>query len=158
MKLLNWNPRGLENPWGIRVLHDLTRREDPDVLFLQETKLPRKKLEGIKWWLGFENCFSVDYESRGRGLSLMWHNHINHTIMHFSKSHIQAFVQIEGLISWMFTGPYGNLETVNRWETWDLLWTLKPNDGCPWVVGGDFNELISNMEKRGGNPRSKSQL
>lgn len=69
MKLMCWNSSGLGNQRGVRALHDLTHLEDPDVLFLLETKLLSKKLDAIESRIGFHACIGVDSEGRAGSLS-----------------------------------------------------------------------------------------
>jgi len=49
---------------------------------------------------------------------------------------------------WWFTGFYGYPETDRRRESWDLLRTLAQDNALPWFIG-DFNDILSNEEKRG---------
>jgi exonuclease III len=60
MNILSWNCRGLGNPWTIRDLCQLTKEKNPNLVFLMETKLRRKKMELIRcklvlktflWWI-----------------------------------------------------------------------------------------------------------
>lgn len=76
------------------MLCDLIRHEVLDLLFFQETKLTTRKMEFVKHRLGFTNCLGVDCDGRGGGLELMWHNDMDITILHNSKSHIQALIKI----------------------------------------------------------------
>lgn len=62
MKLISWNSRGLESPQGIRVVCDLVKKEDLDILFLQETKVIARKMGTLKFSLGFEDYLAVDSE------------------------------------------------------------------------------------------------
>lgn len=62
------------------------------VLFLQETKLPVKKMEHIRLKVGFECSFAVSSEGRSGGLALMWHKGIQISIKNYSKHHIDAMV------------------------------------------------------------------
>ena len=57
-----------------------------------------------------------------------------------------------------FTGFYGHLDVTKRQESWELLKVLNNFSPTPWVCIGDFNEIISNAEKWGGNNRSSSQM
>lgn len=81
-KILCWNSRGLGNPRGIRSLHALLQREDPNLLFLQETKLLARKMVAIKLRMGYENCLGVECDGRGGSLALMWHKDTELSIMH----------------------------------------------------------------------------
>lgn len=60
MKLLRWNSCGLKNPQRINALKDLTKQEDPDILFIQETKSSAKHVNSLKYLLGFERGLGVD--------------------------------------------------------------------------------------------------
>ncbi|XVF86373.1 hypothetical protein PTKIN_Ptkin18bG0034600 [Pterospermum kingtungense] len=48
------------------------------------------------------------------------------------------------------TGFYGNLCTVRRNISWDLLPLLATRSNLPWLCAGDFNELLSSQEKFDG--------
>lgn len=52
MKLVGWNSRELGNGPAVQGLLDLGRAEDPDVLFLAETKMTVSELEKFRWRLG----------------------------------------------------------------------------------------------------------
>jgi len=49
-----------------------------------------------------------------------------------------------------FTGVYGWNERQNKHKTCDLFLDLKLHSSLLWVVGGDYNEIFFNSEKRGG--------
>lgn len=48
-------------------------------------------------------------------------------------------------------GVYGWSTTSDKWRTWDLLRSVVKNTNLPTVMGGDFNEIISQDEKEGGS-------
>ncbi|KAF5443558.1 hypothetical protein F2P56_036105, partial [Juglans regia] len=158
MKLLCWNSRGLGNPQGIRVLRDLITNEDPSLVFLQETKLKARAMENCKFRLHLTHCFTVDCVGRSGGLSLLWKGDLRVRVQSFSLHHIDALIQDGDGPEWRFTGVYGNPEVVNRYLTWNLLRRLNSGVDGPWLVGGDFNELLHFNEKRGGRPRSENQM
>lgn len=55
--------------------------------------------------------------------------------------------------TWRFTGFYGAPERNRRHETWNLLKNLAPRSPLPWVVMGDFNDVLNSDEKRGDQPQ-----
>ncbi|KAI5324876.1 hypothetical protein L3X38_033949 [Prunus dulcis] len=57
-----------------------------------------------------------------------------------------------------FTGFYGNPDSSQRKHSWDLLHRLASVSSLPWICMGNFNEIISNVEKVGGNPRPQWQM
>ncbi|KAL7129244.1 hypothetical protein ABFS83_13G052300 [Erythranthe nasuta] len=54
---------------------------------------------------------------------------------------------------WRFTGIYGCPDSNRRSVTWQLLRSLQSQSYLPWLVGGDFNEILDNSEKQGGAVR-----
>ena len=54
---------------------------------------------------------------------------------------------------WRMTGIYGEPRWEDKYKTWDKLRELKNQSNQPWVILGDFNEILFSHEKEGGNPR-----
>ncbi|XP_057803521.1 uncharacterized protein LOC131018835 [Salvia miltiorrhiza] len=50
---------------------------------------------------------------------------------------------------WRFTGFYGFPERGRRRESWNLLRRLAVINSLPWVIAGDFNDLLDPGDKRG---------
>ncbi|XP_042965942.1 uncharacterized protein LOC122299620 [Carya illinoinensis] len=160
MKTLSWNSRGLGNPRGIRNLRDLVRKEDPDILFIQETRLRVSEMDRCKRSLGLENCLAVSCEGRRGGLALFWKLEVDLTILQYSKNHIHAIIAEEEQESrrWFLTGIYGFPEVASRHLTWTLMRSLKNVDNLGWLLIGDFNEIIHQAEKWGGVDRPEWQM
>lgn len=55
----------------------------------------------------------------------------------------------------MFTGLYEDPKTGKHKITWDLLQELQPRDSTPWLVMGDFNEVLCSSEKMGGRAKNE---
>lgn len=69
----------------------------------------------------------------------------------FSSPHIDAFISTNIGIIWRFTRFYGNPKRNQRKHSWELLNRLHDLFKLPWLVAGDFNEIIHLSEKLGGN-------
>ncbi|XP_040988956.1 uncharacterized protein LOC121236574 [Juglans microcarpa x Juglans regia] len=156
MKLISWNAHGLGNPRGVRALHDLIMMEVPTVVFLLETKLAATAIERITVRVGLDGCFVVPCEGRSGGLALMWKNEMSLCIKSYSLFHIDAKLEdpSKGIL-WKFTRVYGNPITERRRETWELIRHLKEPQDIPWLVCGDFNEVLCIDEKLGGRQRQE---
>ena len=48
MKLISWNIRGCSNPKKWKTINKIIKQENPDILFLQETKCSLEGLEKIR--------------------------------------------------------------------------------------------------------------
>nr|POE57175.1 uncharacterized protein CFP56_01831 [Quercus suber] len=76
-----------------------------------------------------------------------------------SNSHIDVLVYDEkGQNPWRATGFYGHPDARKRNISWSLLETLKKQCDMPWVVFGDFNEIIHPDEKLGWADRDADQM
>ena len=47
MKIISWNIRGLNNPHKQDILKILIKDDRPDILVIQETKMPKAKVENL---------------------------------------------------------------------------------------------------------------
>ncbi|OMO70912.1 reverse transcriptase [Corchorus capsularis] len=122
-----------------------------------KTKCSSSEMDWIRSRLGFDSCFSVPCIGRVGGLALLWMNIDVVSLLSYSHSHIDVIIGSDSL-SWHFTGFYGRPETSHRHESWRLLRTLNRQSDLPWLCAGDFNEIRSLDEKKGGSIRPISQM
>lgn len=68
---VSWNYRGLGNPQKVRALKELKKNEDPNWVFLSETKRTASEWQRLRVKSGFTNCFPVDCQGRRGGFALL---------------------------------------------------------------------------------------
>ncbi|GLT27731.1 hypothetical protein SLA2020_027080 [Shorea laevis] len=158
MSLLCWNCRGLGNPRAVRCLIELVRLKKPVVVFLCETLLDKRQMEQIRRRLVFQHCFTVDRSGRSGGVAVLWTNEVQLSLRSYSRNHINMGVDNLGHHTWRFTGFYGYPERNRRRSSWALLRELAAQSSLPWLIGGDFNDLLSPEEKMGGAPQPNWML
>lgn len=154
MKLIAWNCQGLGNRPTLRGLLDLQKKEDPDILFLCETGLDRRRMEKFRDLLGLHNMEVRNNDGKSGGLALLWRRGINVMVRWMGRMHIDAIVEEEDGFKWRLTGIYEESHMERKVETWRLLRTLQHQINLPWVCMGDFNEVLFSHEKQGGVPRA----
>ncbi|GMI99219.1 hypothetical protein HRI_003591200 [Hibiscus trionum] len=116
-------------------------------------------MERVRKRYGFHNGIDVEANGRSGGLSLGWKNSVQVTLRSFSARHIDFIIKDDSAgFSWRCTRIYGNPEAHRRHETWDLLKCLNDSPDMPWVILGDFNEILLASEKQGGLQRSQRQM
>ncbi|GAU21788.1 hypothetical protein TSUD_329120, partial [Trifolium subterraneum] len=147
----------------VRALLRLNRVENPQIVFLMETRLKATEFEIIRSKLGFKNCLVVDCNGFGRervgGLALIWMEQLSVNISSYSLNHIHGRCDDEESGgSWGLTGIYGYPEEHNKRKTWQLIRSLASQNQGWWLCCGDFNDILDSHEKQGGNIRSQSQL
>jgi exonuclease III len=159
MIALSWNCRGLGNPQTVHELRRMVNEKKPNLVFLMETKLRQKKMEIVRIKLGFHNMFVVDCVGKSGGLALLWESDFDIEIQNFTRRHINAVIRSPmNAEQWKFSCIYGHPETAKRHESWTLMKHLAELAPEPWVCLGDFNEVVSMEEKRGGSERHRTQM
>ncbi|KAA3471358.1 reverse transcriptase [Gossypium australe] len=124
-----------------------------------ETKLRAKIMEMVRLKCSFENGIEVGAIGSKGGLSLGWKGNSLVSLKSFSSFHIDAEIHDNDCGEvWRLTGFYGNPDGRRRNESWNLLRRLNHDQITPWVVLGDFNEITSSFEKKGGYLRSKRKM
>ena len=53
---------------------------------------------------------------------------------------------------------YGEAQVMERYETWDTLCSIVGVSNLPWMVFGDFNEVLVQAEHDGVNLRAHGQM
>ncbi|KAA3477524.1 reverse transcriptase [Gossypium australe] len=158
MKILCWNCRGVGNPAIVRKLKQLLVANDPDIVFLCETKCHSNSLSHVRYRCKMDGCLAVDAEGRSGDLALMWREGVKVTVQNYSKYHIDSLVNMEDSETIRFTGFYGQSDPILKKQSWDILKRVKSTVREGWIVGGDFNAILNNEEKEGGRRKSRSSI
>ncbi|XP_018479302.1 uncharacterized protein LOC108850231 [Raphanus sativus] len=120
-----------------------------------ETKNPTAKVLKDLHWLQTNNHFAVPpHTPGGGGLFISWKKDIDLQVRSSSHNFIDAIISYKGK-TWQTTFVYGEPDQSKRYEAWKTLSSLKPASGDPWLLTGDFNEIIDNSEKCGGPERAE---
>jgi hypothetical protein len=95
---------------------------------------------------------------RSGGVLLLWKKEIKIEMIFSAPKYIDVKV-IEGDNKiWRLTGFYGEPRWDDRHMSWDKICELHNSFDLPWVILGDFNEILFSHEKEGGNPRSQLMM
>ncbi|XP_062014150.1 uncharacterized protein LOC133730607 [Rosa rugosa] len=160
MEILSWNCKGICNDNTRRALKDLISQNRPQIVFLCETKISLlSDFKALHATLGFPHSHEVLSDGQSGGLGMFWSEDVTATIGTVSAHHMDLFIDC-GVDNprWRLTGFYGYARTVERDRSWQLLRELSDLDTLPWVVIGDFNEILNSSEKKDGPVREERQM
>ena len=90
MSLLSWNCRGLRNRRTVRALVKVINKQDPNIVFLMETKFGLDWMIMVRDWCKYKNGLIVPSRESSGGLALFWKQEIRLDIQTYSHSHINA--------------------------------------------------------------------
>ena len=159
MTILAWNCRGMGSTPAVHALTDEVKGCDPMLVFLAETKANRNRIKGLQRKLGLTQGITVPADGRSGGLAMLWKEGSDVRFKSCSNSHIDMVVcEGSGAQPWRATGFYGHPDSGMRSISWNLLESLKKQCSMPWIVFGDFNEILNSDEKLGWLDRDARQM
>ncbi|CAL9017859.1 unnamed protein product, partial [Prunus brigantina] len=129
-----------------------------DILFICEPRISGQRALKVIQTLGF-NCFEVvDAIGFSGGLWLLWNDSkVTVEIVGTSDQSISACVSWPGQPPWMFTAIYASPNRVKREKLWEYLTFVAESHDLPWLLAGDFNDILSTDDKMGGASFGRSK-
>lgn len=159
MKILSWNVQGFGTKNTRNHLKDLIRANDPDIIFLCETKSHRKKMQRLVARYNYPNILFYDPIGYYGGLCLLWKDGTDLTVVDHMFNIINCLVKLDARTNLsLFTCMYGKLNDVDRENQWNYLIDISVQYNYPWILAGDLNFILNREEKEGGITPSQSSL
>ncbi|GAU19619.1 hypothetical protein TSUD_383140, partial [Trifolium subterraneum] len=91
-------------------------------------------------------------EGRSGGLAGFWKDSSKCRVLNYTRNFINILVEDEEWGEWRLACYYGYPERSRRRAAWDLLRALGNMSSIPWCIIGDFNDLLSQADKKGIHP------
>lgn len=151
MNILSWNCRGAGGPRKRRFLVRTLQAMRAGITFVTETKSSLQKSKRFLDELQMSQYSVVPARGRSGGLWLIWDQWIDLQIMSQNRFYIRAKIRDRqsGTV-WSLVSVYGDPSHRYSKEIWRELELIVEREGAVWMIG-DFNEIVSETEKVGGN-------
>jgi exonuclease III len=151
MIMFSWNCRGAQGLNFRRALNNFCRNNKVDVVALQETRcsgiVARKAIKR----LGFKNHIVSEAHGFSGGIWLLWNRQdVQFEVIQNDFHFIHVKVKEKDNDPWFLTVVYASPRENERAATWHQLRVLADGIREPWMMVGDFNEIASPGEKKGG--------
>ena len=127
----------------------MRRSHFPDILFLMETKNSDDFIVQIHGWLAYDNFRTVAPDGLSGGLVIFWKSVLDVEILFADKNLIDLKISNTSKV-WFISSVYGNPVSHLRPLVWKRISRIGVVRKELWCMIGDFNEILSNNEKRGG--------
>ncbi|KAK5802521.1 hypothetical protein PVK06_030121 [Gossypium arboreum] len=158
MKILCWNCRGIGNPVTVHELKQMAVANDPDIIFLSETKINVDKFSSVHSKCKMEGCLAVNANGKSGGLVMMWKESNKVEVQTYFSNYNDSIIKLENNNPIRFTGFYGNVEPNKRQCSWNMLRRVGKSVKEKWIIGGDFNAILDNEEKEGGKRKPSALM
>jgi hypothetical protein len=100
-------------------------------------------LDSLRWRLGLKHCVLFIDEGKGGGVALFWDGSIEVELFKINSRIIDVMIHDQqNNIKWRSTFIYCEPRRHQRYLMWDLLNKMKPMQNGPWLMLGDFNEVM----------------
>lgn len=90
------------------------------------------------------------------GIWLHWNSSmVQVEVLSLMEQEIDVLLQVQSLsFSWILSDIYASPKFENMCILWENLKKVSNHHDLPWILMGDFNEVLEESEKLGGNPLS----
>lgn len=151
INILCWNIRGVRSKGTMPHLSYLLTNHNIDILVLLEPLVDYTNLEQISKTLRFDNSIhGGDINSK---IWVLWKNHIAVDQILWHEQHLTCKVKKQGCdIGILCSFIYAKCRRSQRMDLWDSLISIADSNSSPWLLGGDFNTITMQNEKKGLHP------
>lgn len=110
MRFLSWNCQGLGSDLTKKHLPKLCKKQNPQILFLMETRQPEDVLLTWRRKLNFTDHIVVNPVNTGGGLALFWNDEVQLSVVDSSPNFVDTLVCFPSVsfvckISWLYGNP-----------------------------------------------------
>jgi exonuclease III len=154
-KIFLWNCRGAASTAFHRSCKYYLDIHKPEVIVIMETRVDPEKLRNTFMLLGFDNMHHSQCRGFAGGIVVAWKmNDVNMNVEITDFQFIHLTITFNGGPSWKFTAVYASPREELRMEGWRKLQNISQSMSGSWMIAGDFNDIASQEEKKGGAPAS----
>jgi hypothetical protein len=146
--ILAWNVRGFANRKSWNHMHDIVNRYKPDVIFLFETHTSSKSFWARE---GYDKIEIQEARGQSGGIWVIQRrgNDYNFSLVRMMHQCV-SFSISKGMEKWLCSAVYASPSYTVRAMLWDHFDQLARDVVLPWLLLGDFNDILLPREQRRG--------
>lgn len=142
----------------VQRIREIRKSVFPDLFFLMETKNNSETVLQLLHGLDYPSHHLEPPLSPGSGgLALFWKSNVEVEIISTCQHFIDTKIKAKGR-SFFSTFLYGEPDRTKRISVWNQIQELAASRDSPWILTGDFNDIIHSSEKVGGPPRPEGSF
>lgn len=152
MNIISWNCKGTLRAAFRSHVRELVRSHDPAILIVMETCIEGNRAKAITDDFLFDGAIHTDSIGYTGGLWLLWNeDRMEITQLANTEQEIHVVVKVRSSnLNWLLSAIYASPRCAEREVLWSNLMKMANLHDMPWVMAGDFNELLIEGDKFGG--------
>lgn len=156
MNIIIWNCKGVFKPKFKQMVIDLINWHNPVVMVITKTKVSGYRDEEVIKGLPFDGFAMLETLGFAGGIWLLWKSSmVQVEVLSLTEQEIHVLLQVQSLpSSWLLSAIYDSPKFKNMCIMWENLKTISDHHDLSWILIGDFNEVLDESEKFGGNSLS----
>ncbi|KAL7247828.1 hypothetical protein ACSBR2_002690 [Camellia fascicularis] len=157
MNVMLWNCRGAGNKISRRNFRELVRLHHPNVVALFETKVLFSSMGLFFNHLRYTASTIVDPVGRVGSIWLIWDpTQVSVSVQIANSQLIQVTVKRENYEEWVLAAVYASPNLGIRQNVWNDLENTSSSMVRPWLIAGDFNDIMGQNERRSYSQNNQS--
>lgn len=98
--------------------------------------------------LGFPHSVKTDAQGFSGGIWVMWNDSLGSiSVLGLHPQIITLLVERQGEPAWIISAVYGSPNPTTRVELWEYIKQCSFFNNTPWILIGDFNQILSGEEQ-----------
>lgn len=149
--ILVWNVRGAASKSFGLALKEIKNQFKPRLVVLVETRCSGSKAQEVIRKLGFKHQIIEDARGMSGGIWVLWNDEsLDIRVIVSHHQFIHCHVSGIGRRPWFFTAVYCSPREAERSHFWEAMKEIADKTSEPWMLAGDFNDIMTADEQRGG--------
>ncbi|XP_030940291.1 uncharacterized protein LOC115965260 [Quercus lobata] len=159
MNISAWNCRGASKPFFQNHVRELVNTHDPAIMIIMETRIGGARARDITDKLPFDGAIHTDTLGFAGGLWLLWNSdRVQVHQLAMSEQEIHVLVKVlPSNFEFICTTVYASPRFQERCVLWNNLKNVANLHDKPWIIAGDFNEVLVEGDKFGGRSISSNR-
>lgn len=151
ISLMSWNIRGAASDAAKRHLKEYVSFHKPTCIILVETHVCFSKVQRFWNLMGYSVIHIVEARGQAGGIWCLTSNKdLNFDVIDANDQAITCKIS-HGRSEWWCSAIYASPIPLVRLQFWDYLGNLRSVVKGPWMLVGDFNEVLLPSKVRGGS-------
>lgn len=146
-----WNCRGAGSVSFMKHFLYFVKMFSPSIVILLETSVPGNCIEKILKRTALSKFTTAEANGSAGGISVIWDDtEVTVEPISWDDQVVQLLIKQDDHPLWFLSAIYASPKPNFRTHMWHYLRCIGTGLNLPWLLTGDFNQVLEDRDKRGG--------